>query len=339
MTNKRQSPEAAVSDYLWDRSGEVDPEIVRLESMLGSFKHDRRPQRQVARRFASSSALRAAAVLAFAIVGVWIVAALQHSGRGERSTWEVIALQGSPKIGSQSLTSNSRLQLGQWLETDRNSQARVSDSSIGHVTIEPQSRVRVVQSNQTEHRLELARGKIEAFIIAPPRLFFVETPAATAVDLGCHYNLSVENDGSGLLEVTLGWVSFERGGQESIVPRGAMCKTRKGVGPGTPYYADASPRLQRELERFDFGGGGEKSLEAVLKEAGSHDDLTLWHLLARVQSADRGRIFDRLASLVPPPNGVSRQSIVGGDVDAMKRWRDAFMWAPMPQKLPRLDHD
>jgi len=282
-------------------------------------------------------------VLAFAIVGVWIIAALQHSGGsrgiGESSTWEVVALHGSPKIGSQSVAANSKLQLGQWLETDRNSQAKVFDSSIGHVTVEPQSRVRVVRSNQTEHRLELARGKIEAFIIAPPRLFFVETPAATAVDLGCHYNLSVDNDGSGLLEVTLGWVSFEHSGQESIVPRGAMCKTRKGIGPGTPYYADTSPRLQRELERFDFESGGETSLQAVMAEAGPHDDLTLWHLLARAQSADRGRIFDRLASLVPPPDGVSRQSIIDGDANALKRWRDAFMWAPMPQKLPQFDQD
>src|SRR4030095_11904782 len=125
MTNKRQQPETDISEYLWDRSGAIDPEIVRLESMLGNFKYEPRRQRRVARRFASNPYLRAAAVLVFAIVGVWIVAAWQHSGgssgSGERSTWEVVALQGSPTIGSQSMTATSKLQLGQWLETDRSS--------------------------------------------------------------------------------------------------------------------------------------------------------------------------------------------------------------------------
>ena len=29
-----------ISDYLWDRSGEPDPEIQRLESLLAEFQHD-----------------------------------------------------------------------------------------------------------------------------------------------------------------------------------------------------------------------------------------------------------------------------------------------------------
>ena len=27
-------------DYLWDRSGEADPEIQHLEKLLGKFRHD-----------------------------------------------------------------------------------------------------------------------------------------------------------------------------------------------------------------------------------------------------------------------------------------------------------
>ncbi len=332
MKLKNAHQENDGSDYLWDRSGAADSEVAGLESLLGGFGYQHRPLHSAPRRLVSVAYLRAAAVLALAMVGIWIIAATQFSRR-QSSTWQVVALQGSPTIGSEALISASTLKLGQWLETDGASQARVFDSSIGHVTVEPQSRVRVVQSSQAEHRLELARGKIEAFIIAPPRLFFVETPAATAVDLGCQYNLSVEGDGSGLLEVTLGWVSFERDGQESIVPRGAVCKTRKGSGPGTPYYADASPRLQRELERFDFDGGGSPSLNAVLAEAGPRDDLTLWHLLGRVAGSDRGRVFDRLASFMPPPESVTRESILKGDAEALNRWRQSFMWAPLSRSF------
>ena len=37
----RNVPLVRDSDYLWDGSGEPDPEIQRLEALLGSFHHDR----------------------------------------------------------------------------------------------------------------------------------------------------------------------------------------------------------------------------------------------------------------------------------------------------------
>ena len=57
--------------------------------------------------------------------------------------------------------------------------------------------------------MSLSKGAIHARIWAPPKQFFVNTPSATAVDLGCEYTLQVDEDGGGLIRVTLGWVSFE----------------------------------------------------------------------------------------------------------------------------------
>src|SRR5437879_2168522 len=40
--NKTENePLAGNDDYLWDGSGEPDPEIQRLEALLGKFRHDR----------------------------------------------------------------------------------------------------------------------------------------------------------------------------------------------------------------------------------------------------------------------------------------------------------
>ena len=32
-------------DYLWDKSGEPDPEVERLEKLLGEFRHNVKPLR------------------------------------------------------------------------------------------------------------------------------------------------------------------------------------------------------------------------------------------------------------------------------------------------------
>jgi hypothetical protein len=61
-------------------------------------------------------------------------------------------------------------------------------------------------------------------------------------------------------------------------------------------------------------------LERVLREARQRDALTVWHLLARVDEADRGRVYDRLAALVPPPSGVTREGILRLDQEMLDLW-------------------
>ena len=93
-------------------------------------------------------------------------------------------------------------------ETDTNSRAQISVSDIGQVEIDPNTRVRLVATKPTEHRLELAQGRLSARISAPPKLFFVNTPSGIAEDLGCAYTLEVDDAGNSLLRVTVGWVAW-----------------------------------------------------------------------------------------------------------------------------------
>ena len=116
---------------------------------------------------------------------------------------------------------------------------------IGSVDVDSNTRLRIVVARPGEHRLALGSGQISASISAPPRLFFVETSAGTAIDLGCQYELRCDKAGEGLLRVTTGWVSYERNGRESLVPAGAVCHTRPRIGPGTPHFEDAPAGWRR----------------------------------------------------------------------------------------------
>ncbi|MGC4053590.1 MAG: hypothetical protein QM757_30750 [Paludibaculum sp.] len=167
--------------------------------------------------------------------------------------------------------------------------------------------------------------------MAPPRQFQVLTPAARAVDLGCAYKLSVAPDGNGHLEVTMGWVSFEDRGRQSFIPVGAACRTRKGVGPGTPYYLDAAPGLISALEVVDFSTGPQERLAArktLLPLARRRDGLTLWHLLTRGTEQERTMTVDRLIQLTPLPPGVTRGALLQLEPDALQRLWDGLNLGP-----------
>jgi hypothetical protein len=250
---------------------------------------------------------------------------------GSQTSWQVARLEGAPRIGATTVDEQGRLAVGQWLETDANSRARVDVSTIGNVEIDPNTRVRLVESKPTEHRLELARGRLSARISAPPKLFFVNTPSGVAEDLGCAYTLEVDDDGNSLLHVTTGWVSLQLTDRESTVPAGAACATRRGIGPGTPYFEDCSESFRAALTQLDFANDQSAraaALETVLREARARDAMTLLYLLARVNENERARVYDGMTALVPAPAGVTRAGMLNLDEQMMQRWKQmlALTW-------------
>lgn len=210
--------------------------------------------------------------------------------------------------------------VGAWVETGSGTE-EFAAASVGRVTVGPGSRVRLLAATDDEHRLELAEGSLEAFIYAPPRLFFVETPGATAVDMGCAYELDVAADGSGLLRVTGGWVELEAkdgSGLASRVPAGAVCAIGADGTPGVPWFEDAPPGLGEAVSGTLSGDGDE--LARVLSLARARDGLTLWHMIARTTGDDRVAVVDRLAALVP---GEARDGALSLEAEAMESWWQA----------------
>jgi hypothetical protein len=263
-----------------------------------------------------------AAALAMAVIGLAYWGVARRSG----VRWEVVRLAGAPVVASQPIGASGRIGAGEWIETDAGSRAAVKIGEIGSVDVEPNTRVRVLVAGPSEHRLALARGEIRAKISAPPRLFFVDTAAGTAVDLGCEYALQVDADSFGRLEVTKGWVLFQWKGLESLVPAGASCRTRPQSGPGIPYFDDAPENVKQALERYAFEKGGGDDLNVILAGARVRDTLTLWHLLSRVPADERERVYDRMAALTPVPEGVSREQALKLDAETLKRWREELAW-------------
>jgi hypothetical protein len=314
-----------MNDYLWDRSGDADPEVERLERALSAFAQSSpAPALRIpARRLSSSSRWLGVALLAASVaiaVGALTLAFRFRPAPSARAvaagTWSVT------KDGSR-----SSLPVGGWLETGERERARFNVADIGEVVVEPNTRLQLLSTRNGDHRLALARGTMHARIWAPPNQFFVETPSTLAVDLGCAYTLSVDDEGVGLVSVLVGWVGFKWRDRESFIPAGSACATRPRIGPGTPYNERVSPAFREALATIDFSAGSPEipnALTLVLSEATERDEVTLWHLLSRVPSVDRDRVFDRLAAFAVPPSGVTREGIRSGNKEMLDAWWDAL---------------
>jgi FecR-like protein/putative zinc finger protein len=327
-----QLPQLTAPDSLWS---EIESALGR-ETVTWAQVVQLRPSSSWRARVAV-----AAAVILAVSVGVWLYNTQPGPRNASANAWQVTRLGGTPRIGSSSISSRGSLAVGQWLETDENSRAQIAVGTIGNVDIDENTRVKLVETQATEHRLELARGRMSARIWAPPRLFFVDTPSAVAADLGCAYTLEVDDKGDGRLSVTSGWVALQTKERESIVPAEASCETRLGTGPGTPYFDDSTPEFREALKTIDFSQdrtAKADALSTMLNQSRPRDTLTLWHLLPRVNDEERVRVYEKMAAFAPPPTGVTREGVLKLDQTMLEQWRVALegSWGSSGKGIPKL---
>jgi hypothetical protein len=323
-------------DYLWDGSGKPDPEVQKLEGLLGKFRHDRPApafpeivRDRGWRFFPWRIRLVPALVAASVVVAIAVAMFLEYGKKTPLVTvagWDASWVAGAPTIGQKTIRGRGvrRLGIGQVLETDSQSQASLQAENVGQIDVGSNTRLRLLAMDSGLKRIALDRGTIHAYIWAPPGQFVVDTPSAVTVDLGCAYTLDVDDSGAGTVRTSMGWVGFKLNGHEAFIPAGAACSTKPKVGPGTPYFEDASSGFRAALARFDFKDSTPQQraldLAIVLDESRRRDTLTLWHLLTRVDEEQRVLVYDRLRKLAPPPASVTRDGVLHLDQSMLDLW-------------------
>ena len=303
-------------DYLWDGTGEPEPDVEELERALAPLRLTAGAPEAGARSHGAGGARRVGLLLAVAAALLLAVLIPRLMVEGGPEPWTV--------------DGGGSLAVGEWLETDAD-EALLRVADIGSMTVAPGSRLRLVATGEEQHRLELARGLVSATVLAPPRLLIVETPAADAVDLGCAYTLEVTDAGDTLLWVTSGRVALEAPGRDVLVPAGALAIASAETGPGTPIFTDAPAPLIAAIHNIDGGDeGSEVALVATLSQARLKDTLSLWHLLQAVERPTREAIAARLFELDPllTTAQLTPEAIAAQEPGALERLRDEleFHW-------------
>ncbi len=333
-----------VNEYLWDKSGTVDLEIEALEKELAEFRYSETepkflssmPSRSGrARIFVTRfrglriAAWAAAAVLLLIAVGGLIRHRLAWN---ENQPWSVEKLSGSPRIeGAEKYPDH--LAIGQTLSTDASSSAEIRIGRIGTMRVEPNSKVRLLETTSGRHRVALEYGTIEARTWAPPFSFAIQTASSTLFDLGCAFKLHVDNDGGGLVQVERGWVEFESDDEQTTVPAGAEAITRPNLGPGTAYFPDATAGFKAALNELDFAPVGSRrpdlAIDTLVREARRRDAITLLSLLHKVDRPQREPLLNALQRFVPIPSGATREQVLSLDPAVMDRyWRELGLGNP-----------
>ncbi|HUD42914.1 MAG TPA: hypothetical protein VMR06_13065 [Dokdonella sp.] len=315
-------------DPMWSPDLPGDADLVRIERLLGRYRHlpsevpmpavpAAPPRRHWLRALAIAGGGIAAAVLA---VAVWLPWRLHWTAD---APWPVTGDAAAPALA-----------VGGTLQTGSGQHARIAIARIGALEVSPDTRLSLVETRSGHHRIALESGHVHARVWAPPGAFGVLDGGTEVIDLGCVFDLWKHADGSGRLAVGSGWVMHSEGGRETLVPAGHALDFAPGHA-GLPLrptaavaFADAVTALDRALR------DGHRDRDAETRSAGlatPDDAFTLLSLLTRYPALADGPLYPRLAEAIgaTPLDARHRAAWTGGSVHAINAWWDRM---PRPPK-------
>ncbi len=312
-------------EYLWDRSGPVDPLVQDLERALSPYG----AQRQVSREFLATKPARGV-VKASSCAPRWIFAL---------AAGLALALFASRRLGREPSgyavkghANLERVHAGMSIEASAQSPVVLAIGALGEVELAAGSRLGVVSTAKDKHALFLERGRLRATIAAEPRVFQVRTPAGVSVDLGCQYDLDVDAGGTTRMRVSQGRVAFSAQGIEVIAPAGTSCEIAPGKSPSIPVRWGADPELVRRVAQLAESNELDSGQVAWARELDLIEDgSSVWNLFATARSSElRAILFERLAAAYPMPAGVDREQLLERQPQAMEAWlekvRSSWLW-------------
>lgn len=324
---------AEQDDYLWDRSGTPDPDVESLERLLSPLAHDA-PLDELRMRRRS----RTPWVIAGVLVAVAAAVAIYLALPGPRPTvacaggegFAFTGVNGPVSCGGKKVVSGV-LPVGGALDTGAH-EATLTIADIGKAQLGAGTQVRLERTDSERHQLALDRGRMHAKVVARPRLFAVTTKHADVVDLGCEYDIAIDENGAGGVHVINGLVELAtKSGSLVIVPEGCDSKILAGNRPGLPICAASTPAVKTAAAAYDAGDAG--AFTAILAAARREDAVTLFGLAA-VDEPRRAVVLEKLAELSPPPDAEITVETAMTNPEHLSIWRTDVLeiyfglWAP-----------
>jgi hypothetical protein len=223
------------------------------------------------------------------------------------------------------------LPVGGQLDTGTH-EAALTIADIGNAHLGAGTQVRLERTDSERHQLALEHGRMHAKVKARPRLFAVTTKHADVVDLGCEYDIAIDDTGAGSLHVSSGLVELAtKRGALVTVAEGCDARILTGNRPGLPVCAATTPAVRNAVQAYDAGDPA--AFDAILTAAQREDAITLL-ALAAVDDGRRRAALERLAEISPPPDADIDVDSVLANPDHLATWRTDILeiyfglWAP-----------
>lgn len=137
---------------------------------------------------------------------------------------------------------------------------------------------------------------------------------------GSSYDVELNSVGEATVSVIKGFVWVKEKNQEYVVSAKYICNGVRDRSMGIPYYLTADKTMRVSLSYFDINNEKATLFGGILKNSTEKDAVSLWNLFSMVSRDDRFKLYDKLASFVPPPDDVDKSGIIQLNRNMLLSW-------------------
>ncbi|MBS1492479.1 MAG: zf-HC2 domain-containing protein [Bacteroidetes bacterium] len=229
----------------------------------------------------------------------------------EMSNWKLVSLKGGAFVNG---VKSDVVNVGDWIQTDSVSSVILKIANVGDVSIEPNTKVRFIQSDNNISRIEVVYGTVNTSTSQADK-FVLQSSNMKVQDKGGSYSFKVDDKGNGVIYVNNGIANVESGNKSSVVTDGKFCLYKPEYGVGIPFRKDSKPEFQNALFNYDFNNGGTPSVYYAIANAMPEDYSSLLNLIPRVDDKTKYLVYNKLSKLAP-------QAIPTINIDSLDEYDD-----------------
>lgn len=312
-------------DWLWDGRGKPDADTAQLRATLAPLAWQPRAHARPRRRWAAPARLALAACIAGAVaIGGWWHHRLQWPAG---DAWTVVSAEGAV-TGITRGEAHAAWPVGRDITTGADGRVRIRVARIGDLEVAPGSRLRLDETRSGRHRIALRQGEVRARVWAPPHHFGMSLARSELWDLGCEFTVRVDARGDGDVVVHSGWVQFDDGTAETLVPQGTRVRLSNGAPTGVARDLGATPEFLSALLEVEAHAAAMRAddprLARVVAAARPQDAITLVSLAQRHPRLIAGPLRDGIRRLLPHAGEVIPSAAARGTPGALDPWWDAL---------------
>jgi hypothetical protein len=327
-------------EYLWDRTGPVDPAVQDLEKTLGVFGVAGRGGGLGARRAhggGRGDVVRARRRKLAAVAGgllVLLLAIAVWTAIPSSRVGELARMDGSSTgvmVDGQERASGVTLRPEMMVATKEHASARMALAHESRVELGDQTEVRIVDARAASFAVELRSGEVIVSYAAAAgsgqsggvsplvRVGQTDLRAIGATDF-----FVGTSEGEFFVELKRGAVEAVFQKTRTRVAPGCRMEISGKAGPRVPVAYGASREFagaMRKLEGIALSDPSRAEMVGwALKNAEKTDAFTLWNLVSRGTPAERSVVLKKAEALGVVPAGIDRLALVKGDAAEMDRW-------------------
>lgn len=213
----------------------------------------------------------------------------------EMSNWKLVNMKGGAFVNG---VLSDKVNVGDWIQTDSVSSVVLKIANVGDISIEPNTKVRFIQSDGNISKMEVLYGTVNTSTSQPDK-FVLQSSNLKVQDKGGSYSFKVDDKGNGVIYVNSGIANVESGNKSAVVTDGTFIMYKPEFGVGTPFRKDSKPEFQDALFQYDFNNGGAPSIYYAMANAGPEDYSSLLNLIPRVDDRTKYLVLNKLNKLSP----------------------------------------